>query len=55
MDAVSEETMAYFEEKWENFEEVAGDIEDVLHAIIKDEVRSLIARPQCKTRQQVFR
>ena len=43
MDAVSEETMAYFEEKWDNFEEVAGDIEDVLHAIIKDEVRSLIA------------
>ena len=43
MDAVSEDTMAYFEEKWNNFEEVAGDIEDVLHAIIKDEVRSLIA------------
>lgn len=42
MDAVSEETLAYFEENLENFEEVAGDIEDILHSIIKDEVRSLI-------------
>lgn len=42
MDKVKEETFAYFEEKLENFEEVAGDIEEVLQAIIKDEVRSLI-------------
>ncbi|SFE86786.1 polyribonucleotide nucleotidyltransferase [Peptostreptococcus sp. D1] len=42
MDAVSAETLAHFEETLEAFEEVAGDIEDILHAIIKDEVRSLI-------------
>src|SRR5699024_9613742 len=42
MDAVSEKTVAYFEEKLEDVEEVAGDIEDVLHEIIKEEVRSLI-------------
>ncbi|MBC2576744.1 polyribonucleotide nucleotidyltransferase [Peptostreptococcus canis] len=42
MDAVSEETLAYFESELEDFEEVVGDIEDILHAIIKDEVRSLI-------------
>ncbi|WP_101772990.1 polyribonucleotide nucleotidyltransferase [Peptostreptococcus faecalis] len=42
MDAVSEETLSHFEETLENFDEVAGDIEDTLHAIIKDEVRSLI-------------
>ena len=42
MDAVSAETLEHFEAELENFEEVAGDIEDVLHDIIKDEVRSLI-------------
>ncbi|WAW15649.1 polyribonucleotide nucleotidyltransferase [Peptostreptococcus equinus] len=42
MDAVSAQTLAYFEEKYEDFEEFAGDIEDILHDIIKDEVRSLI-------------
>lgn len=42
MDAVSAETLAHFGETLEDFEEVAGDIEDILHAIIKDEVRSLI-------------
>ncbi len=42
MDSVSAETLEYFESQLEDFEEVAGDIEDVLHDIIKDEVRSLI-------------
>ncbi len=42
MDAVSSQTHEHFEAELENYEEVAGDIEDVLHAIIKDEVRSLI-------------
>lgn len=42
MDSVSEETLSHFENELENFDEVAGDIEDILHAIIKDEVRSLI-------------
>lgn len=42
MDAVSAETLEHFESEFENFEEVVGDIEDVLHDIIKDEVRSLI-------------
>lgn len=42
LDQVSEETMAHFEETLDTFEEVCGDIEDVIHYIIKDEVRSLI-------------
>ena len=42
LDKVSEETLLHFEENLENFEEVCGDIEDVIHSIIKDEVRSLI-------------
>lgn len=42
LDAISVEALEHFEAECENFEEIAGDIEDVIHDILKDEVRSLI-------------
>ena len=46
--------LSYFEEKLENFEEVAGDIEEVLQAIIKDEVRSLITDEEVRPDNRKF-
>ncbi|MDR0879325.1 MAG: polyribonucleotide nucleotidyltransferase [Clostridioides sp.] len=42
MDKVKEETLAHFAEEVENFDEMKGDIEEVLQHIIKEEVRKSI-------------
>ncbi|MDR1774219.1 MAG: polyribonucleotide nucleotidyltransferase [Clostridioides sp.] len=42
MDKVKEETLLYFEDKLEDFEEFTSDIEEVLQQIIKEEVRKAI-------------
>ncbi|GJM71397.1 hypothetical protein HMSSN036_36130 [Paenibacillus macerans] len=42
IDAINEETVAYFEEKYIESPELIADVKEVLHDIVKEEVRRLI-------------
>lgn len=48
IDAINDETVAYFEEKYIESPELMGDVKEVLHDIVKEEVRRLITHEKVR-------
>lgn len=48
IDAINDETVAYFEEKYIESPEFLGDVKEVLHDIVKEEVRRLITHDKVR-------
>ncbi|MBU5673029.1 polyribonucleotide nucleotidyltransferase [Paenibacillus brevis] len=48
IDAINNETVAYFEEKYIESPEFMGDVKEVLHDIVKEEVRRLITHDKVR-------
>lgn len=48
IDAINEEAVAYFEEKYIESPELLGDVKEVLHDIVKEEVRRLITHDKVR-------
>lgn len=48
IDAINDETVAYFEEKYIESPEFMGDVKEILHDIVKEEVRRLITHDKVR-------